>query len=112
MPKSTLHKLKPATEPKPQAKPQLFFPRIPADRPKLDPNLKLHLEVAADHLKDQIANLDTVENLAAIDEENNTIHAMRYGITAVLQNLKEVHEHFSEAIRLIESTPVGKGGEA
>ena len=104
MAKSTLLKSSPAANEKP-----LFFLRIPTDRPTYDPNPRSHLGLAADHLKNQIGNLETVENLAAIDEENDTIHAMAYGITAVLENLREIHQHFRETIELIE--PATKDGD-
>ena len=108
MAKRTLSKRTPATE----EKPHLFFLRIPTDHPDMSPNAKLHLGLAAAHLEDQIGHLETVEQLAGIDEESDVIHAMSYSLTAVLKKLKDVHQHFTETIELIESVAAGKGGEA
>ena len=112
MAKATLHKVSPATEAKPEPKQQLFFLRAPADKPALDPNPKIHLELAAERLKSEITNLEAVEQLDRIDEENRTVQAMSFAILAVLENLEEVHEHFCKLIGLIEPAAAGKGGEA
>ncbi len=84
----------------------LFYLRIPADSPQMHPDPTMHLGLAAGHLQDQINTLDTVENLGAIDEENSTVRAITFAITAVLENLREVHRHFTEVIALIK--PAGK----
>ena len=106
MAKATVSKVTPAVEPKLH----LFFLRFAADHPAYDPNPTLHLGLAAGHLKDQIANLKAVEQLAAIDQENDTVHAMSYGITAVVEKIEDIYAHFSEIIKLIEPAPAEKGG--
>lgn len=95
---------------KQKAQPHLFFLRIPTDQPAMNPNPKFHLGLAVEHLAEQLTNLDAVEQLTAIDQQNNTVLAMSYGITAVLEKLQKVHEHFKEIIGLIESGPGEKGG--
>ncbi len=90
--------------------PHLFFLEIPAEHPQMDPNLRGHYELATGHLKDQIHNLETVEQLAAIDEDNHVVHAMSYGLFAVLEELREVHEHLTEMNNLIRAYPEEKGG--
>ena len=110
MAKKNLSKSQPAAPQKAESEPHLFFLRIPADHPAYDPNPTLHLGLAAGHLAHQIANLRTVEQLAAIDQENHTIHAMSYGITAVVEKLESIHEHFREVLGLIEPASAGEGG--
>ena len=102
----------PATPETPKATPNMFRLRIPADRPGLDPDPTTHLDLVVGNLMDQINNLETVEELASIDEENNTVRAMSCGITAALENLREVHENLTKIIELIESAKVEKGGAA
>ena len=106
--KPTLHKPTPAPKAKPPENPPLFFLRIPTDKPAMDPDPRMHLELVIAHHADALANLKTVEELAAIDEENNVIHAMSYGIIAVLEKLEEVHHHLVETVELIQ--PAEKGG--
>lgn len=96
---------------KPDVEPELFFLEIPAEHPQMSPNPRTHYASATARLKDQINNLETVEQLAAIDEENNIIHAMSYGITAVLEKLRDVLKHFEEMNELIRPwAPKEKGG--
>ncbi len=90
--------------------PHLFFLEIPAEYPKMDPNPKLHYRLAAGHLEDQIGNLETVEQLAALEESNDTVNAMSHGITAVVKKLKDVYEHLSDINKLIRAYPEEKGG--
>jgi len=78
---------KPAVKETPK---ELFFLEIPAEHPQMSPDPTLHYGMATDRLKRQIDNLETVEQLAAIDEENDTIHAMSHGLTAVFGKLKDV----------------------
>jgi hypothetical protein len=40
--------------------------------------------------------------LAVIDEENDTIHAMSYGLTAVLGKLKDIYEQLNEGNALVK----------
>lgn len=90
----------------------MFRLRIPADSPALSPDVTLHLGIAASHLQNQIDNLKAVEQLTAIEEENATVLAMSYGLTAILEKLEGVHQHFAETIELIEPALAGKGGTA
>jgi hypothetical protein len=78
------------------------------EKPKA--NLKVSLDLAVGHLAQEIGNLQSVEQLGAIDEGNLTVQAMSYGINAVLAKLEGVHDHFIEIIELIKSAPVEKGG--
>ena len=98
---------KPAVKETPKT---LFYLQIPAEHPQMSPDPRLHYGLAIGHLREQIDNLESVEQLAAIDQENDTIHAMSYGITAVLKQLRDIHEHFRETNVLIRPFPAGKRG--
>ena len=89
-----------ASPAKPKAE-NLFYLQIPAEHPKMSPDPLVHYGSAASHLKEQIENLEAVEQLAAIEQENETVLALSYGITAVIKKLKDVHAHFTETNVLV-----------
>jgi hypothetical protein len=89
----------------------LFLLDIPAEHPQMDPDPRFHFALAIRHLGDQINNLEAVEQLAAIEEENRTVTAMSYGLTAVLAKIKDIYDHLDETNKLIKPWPAdGKGG--
>lgn len=91
-------------------KPKLFYLQIPNDNPQLSPEPTLHYGLATSHLEQEINNLETIEQLADIEEKNNTVRAMSFAIMAVIDKLKDIHEHFTETNILIKPWPDGKRG--
>jgi hypothetical protein len=99
--------------PKPtNKKPKLFYLEIPKEHPGYSPEPTLHYGLATGHLEDEINNLETVEQLAAIDQGNKTVQAMSFSLLAVIERLKDILEHFRETTARVKPYPDQEGGAA
>ncbi len=97
------------TEPQAPQKPRpSFILRAPEDNPQLDPNPRSHFGIFSRNLETVINSLEAVDQLSLFDEQDPTVAAMSWGISAVKSYLEKLKEDFDELVALFE--PAEKGG--
>ncbi len=79
-----------------------FILRAPEDNPLLDPNPRVHFGMFSRNLETVIDCLEAVDQLPLLDQENPTVAAISWSISAVKSYLDKLKEDFDEMVNLFE----------